>query len=476
MHARLVREVIAAGALVVALSVLWLHDPRFEGDSRALVRGARHAAGCIDDGIWTECGEEVVHFPLVQYLLTIPGLAADWSDERILRSFEVVNVAAMLGAGVVLVRTGRRLAARPGAWLMAAVALSSPLLAYGKSTFREPLTASILVLFAAAAVARVPRPLVATLAFAATINHETLAPFVLGVGLLAARGPDGGRLLPPWRATAAITAGIAAGVISNALFNVFRFGTIRNVPLLADEYRVPTNALRAELAAALWVSPNGGLLWFWMIPVVLLVVVASRGVAIAVRNPRDVAAWAPRVAPLGLAIAHSAGLASWWSPWGWYAWGPRLSLPLVAALALLALQADRLWLGRVIGSLLARPVLLVVTVAVSVVLALPHLGVAHDEEPYRGAFFTTVTEDCPDPVGTHIDGTQSEVYYYECQLLRRAWKHRPLVLLDRAGGALSVITFPVLVLSAALLLMVGWTPDLEKAGAYEPQSVTANPA
>jgi hypothetical protein len=440
--------------LWIALSVVWLSRYRVEGDSVALVRGLHHALGCIGSGQFVGCGPEVVHFPLIQYVVAAPAAVLGLPDPAILRWLALVNAVALVVAGCVLVNVGRRVAGWFGGWLMLATAVGSPLIVYGASTFRESLSAALLVLFISAVLVSARPWLIFTSALAVSINQETFPPFVLALGVLAAWRPGSptvGSVLRS-RSFRLILAGVAGGVLLNVAFNIFRFASALNNANLLDELEVPRASWRVVLAVSLWLSPNGGLLWFWFVPVAILGVTVVRAISQLTSRPGCWRSWGPRLV-LGLvAAAHTMGLASWWSPWGWYAWGPRLSIPLTAALALVALHLDRTWFESLGQRFPRRPSAIVGSIALVVLFALPHLAAAYDQEPYRLQFFATGDSRCPVVGATPVGDTTDVEYYYQCELIHRAWGRRPLVLVERGLAGFSPEVFPLAVLAVVTLL------------------------
>src|SRR5439155_604708 len=73
---------------------------------------------------------------------------------------------------------------------------------------------------------------------------------------------------------------------------------------------------------------------------------------------------------LGLVL----GLASWWTPFGWTSYGPRLSLPWLLPLVLLALVAYGEELGDLVRRLVTPRRNLIAVFALGLVLTLPHVG------------------------------------------------------------------------------------------------------
>jgi hypothetical protein len=126
--------------------------------------------------------------------------------------------------------------------------------------------------------------------------------------------------VPVLLAGAALSAGLTAG------FNFYRFGVFYNALYLNPILLVTDPGIRLSYFLGLWLSPAGGLLFFWP-SLVLLLVFALRRATLPV--------W-------GLVVflgAMTVGLSKWFAPFGWVAWGPRLLLPWLPAVLVLFLIA-----------------------------------------------------------------------------------------------------------------------------------------
>jgi hypothetical protein len=212
-----------------------------------------------------------------------------------------------------------------------------------------------------------------------------------------------------------IAIGTAAGVALNAGFNIVRFGTVRNTEYMRTELYAPNVRVFGRLFSAQWFAPNGGLAWFWPLAPLLVITIA-----IACSRRGGPMSWQRVAVPVvaALLIGQVALLATWWAPFGWYAWGPRLVLPLVpailvAACVLGARDATAGFARFLTGRWLMPGGLATIVVGLPQAVVVFH-GLAVSQ------FFSH-----PLCVGTGV--LVAPTRYYDC-LLRTAWSKRPWML------------------------------------------------
>ena len=247
--------------------------------------------------------------------------------------------------------------------------LSSPFLWYARTTAAEPLATGLLVCFVAATVLPAHPVVVGLAAVGAAWTKETSYPFVaaLGVlGLVLAARRTGIRIRPHliWG-----TIGLAVGILAASLFNVVRYGKVISPNFFESTLHTPGVARKLEYALGVLVSPSGGMFVFW--PAASVLVLAA--CVVAVRGRRDVDV-RPALVLLLVILGLTLGFASWWTPFGWSAIGPRLALPWGLPLVLLALVAYGDVLRHLVARLLASPWRLLGVFAVVLAFTLPNIG------------------------------------------------------------------------------------------------------
>ena len=422
---------LAALAVVTGLLgivVVWLARPERGGDTGPLQTGTEALARCLTAFDLVDCTGRgpIGPFPLLQHVPDLAGhaLGLSW-DERahLLAILSAVGlVAAVAAAWVVLRRTGLP----EWRWGFLLVAVSGPTLAYGNTTWGEMLGTGLLTLLVAAALLPARPALVGLAALGAGLTKETGYPFVvaLGVtGLLVARRRTA---VPIRRHLVLGAAGVLLAVIAGAGLNLLRFGTPRNAYYLDPGLRTETFERFLELGAGLFLAPNGGIVLFW--PLATLVVAALL-VAPAARALRGEETWRdtwPAGAIVAVVVGLTAGLAAWWAPFGWWAWGPRLSLPWVLPLVLLSIATFGSTLTPLVARVLARIPGLVAATLLVVVAAVPHVGLLWRPDTIGDFFFRAETAVCPG------GGPPPTPEYYGC-LREQMWTRHP-ILLDALGG------------------------------------------
>jgi hypothetical protein len=419
-----------------------LLHPRREGDTAAVVQGARAARSCIADGHFLGCSG-VFEFPLFQYLPAAALGAVGVSDAGILRVLAALSTVSFAAILLLAWRIVSRRADAGSAALVVAVLVAGPLLWYARSSFGEMLAAFLILLFVEAVLSRRSTAAVAGTFWLAGITKETALPFLLVLGAVALFGFGRETRLSVVRAQLTGAAvGTALVIVTTFGFNLFRFDSIRNKTNLQDLFRVPGLGRRSELAAGIWAAPNGGIIPFWPLAVLLgaaaLLWGLRRGVA------AGTARW-PAAALVVVAAILTAGFASWYSPFGWNAWGPRLMLPWLPVLLVLATvlyPRPARALAEWIGATTARTALTGVIVALA---ALPHLAALRSPDPLNRLFAPDRT--CPVPL---IVQQVPRDYFYHC-INHLAWAKTP-VWIDslRALGNGTGVAFTLLLILACV--------------------------
>jgi hypothetical protein len=461
MTARLrTAALVAALGSFVYLVVVWLARPFVGGDTPFVLDGTNAFLTCMSQHDYNACGftgklnywglmSPIGWWPLLQHVpdLISIGLGADGhaARTRVLATLSVAGVVATVGFGwLVLKRIGHA----AWFWGFLFIAMSAPIVAYGRQTAGEMLAMGLLVCLVAATVLQAPPALVGLAALGACLTKETSYPFVAALGLLGlvlARRRTGKPILHHalWG-----VAGMALAITAASLFNIVRFGSVLNTNYLDSQLQTPGVARTFDYVLAVFASPSGGLFFSWPAASVLVSVACLLPLLHA---PFRSGYTRPALVVIGAIAVLSVGFASWWTPFGWSGYGPRLQLPWIPPLVLLVLVAYGDALTALARRLLARAWRLLLVFAVVLACALPHVGYMWDFESL-GGYFRQEQPQCEAPWRSGIQT------WHRCQH-RLLWQHRPMPLYTLGGlGTLGGATTAVVValgLFGCLVLLRG---------------------
>jgi hypothetical protein len=449
--------VSVAGAFVF-LVCAWIAMPWVAGDTPFVLDGSNAFLTCLSHHDFSACGytgklnyaglmTPVGDWPLLQHVpdLISIGLGVDGhaARTRVLMLLSVVAVVvAVVLARVVLSRAG--LSAWFWAFMLAV--LSSPLIWYARTTFGEALATGLLVCLFVATVLPAHPVVVGLAAVGAAWTKETSYPFiaalgVLGLALSARR--TGARIRPHlvWGA-----AGLAVGILAASLFNVVRYGKVISPNFSESELHTPGVARKLEYAAGVLVSPSGGMFVFWPVASVLVLAACVLPFAFRSRSHVDLR---PALVLLAVILLLTLGFASWWTPFGWSAIGPRLALPWGLPLLLLALVAYGEVLGPPVARLLAPPWRLLIVFGVVLAFTLPNIGTMWRPNA-TGEFFRQQQPPCDAPWRGGVD------QWNDCQH-QQMWFDRPMPFyglhgVRTPGGAVTTALVALGLLGCLVLL------------------------
>ena len=424
-----IRAVALASLAGIVGAVVWaaVSRPPLHGDSNVLVHSAGEMVHCLRHRRFTHCDTLVVRhgstirtqpigpFALLQYIPAIALRAVRVSNESTLRILVALNAMSLVAILALARRTLNRLAPPLWAPLVTVVLLASPLLYYGRVAFGEELAAAMILAAVVAVLGDARSVVVATMVALACITKETNPPFVLALTALCVLARTSEKDPTRRRLLVSILAGTAIGIALSAGFNIFRYGTVGNWNYDRGALHAPNAGVVGRVFATEWLAPNAGLAWFWPLMPVLIFTIASVGL-----RRSGPLSWR-RVAGSAVAallVAQVALLATWFSPFGWYAWGPRLVLPLVPALLVAACVLGARDATRLIARFVTSRALLPATM-VAVVVGLPQALVV-----FHGV---AVSDFFSHPVCVHAGVMTARTRYYEC-LVRTAWSKRPWML------------------------------------------------
>jgi hypothetical protein len=444
------RNVLVATWACIALLVILviataIPRPSVRGDSASVVRGSQVVLDCIDHAHFTNCDvlarrldpvpnpKLVGPFPLLQYTIGIPLRQLGMNIESTVRGLITVNLFALVAILALAWGTLRRHTPKLWAPIGIVVLLASPLLWHARVAFGEELAAALILAVVAAAFGRTHPLVLGALVVAACITKETAPPFVAALAVICVlAGPAAEATV---RRVQLKTIGIATviGIALNAGFNIFRYGTFRNTNYTRDALSTTDPSIVSMQFVSQWFSPNGGLVFYWPLAPILVLTLAI----VAFRKGEP--GWR-RLAVPALAVlmfGQMLSLAIWFSPFGWYSFGPRLILPfmpaIIVASCVLAAPVATDGLARFLRSIWLWPAAIA-----TILVGLPQAIVLFHAQIVPEFFAQPLCTDAP------IIGAAAR--YYKCQNAT-AWTKKPWFLqlamhgLDSWRGWLAAIAF-----------------------------------
>jgi hypothetical protein len=430
-RAWLIAAVLAAFVLVVDLWVAARH-PYNSTDTTHLVVGAQRAVDCLRHHVFVHCdgwadprdvptgvATHVGPWPLLQYIPAVVLDALGVSQTATVQMLVITNALALWALFLMAYVTVRRFAP---AWvpIVFVALLASPLLWYGTTSFGEEIGAAIVVGVVAAILMGARPVLVGTLVAFASMTKETNFIFVaaLAVVCVVAQTESRREKTGSRRLLGAVIAGVLIGVLANTAFNVFRFGSVRNVAYLHSYERAPNAVVAVKSFAALWVAPNGGVTWFWPCSLAVIGLSGAGSIWTLRRSGRSWNAVVP-AAVAGVLIVNVAAVSTWYSPFGWVAWGPRLLLTILPATVLMAAAFAGARATDVLQRILAGRLFWPVA-STTILSGVPEVGVLF-ERRVTTLFFAS-NSHC-----VNASVTASVSRYYRC-FDYSAWQKRPFLL------------------------------------------------
>jgi hypothetical protein len=425
------------------------------GDTPFVLDGSNALLNCLSDHDYNACGytgklnywglmSPMGDWPLLQHVPDLIAIGFGASSHAVrTRVLELLNVAGVV-ASVVVARVVFARVGRPALfWAFLFVLLSSPILWYARTTSGEVLAAGLLVCLAGAVVLPARPAVVGIAALGACLTKETSYPFVAALGILGlvlARRRTG---RPIRNQLVAGAAGIGIAIVAASLFNIVRFGSVLNKNYLDPKLHTPGVARKVEYAAGVFASPSGGIFVFW--PTAAVLVLAACLVPFVGRR-RDAR---PAIVLAVVVLALTVGFASWWTPFGWFGYGPRLMLPWLLPLVLIGLVAYGEELVLLLRRVLAPTWRVVAVLVCALAFTLPSIGQMWRPGGISG-FFLQEQPTCGFP---WLVGATS---WNACQH-RQMWLERPMPLYALHGvktpAGLATAVAVALGLSGCLLLL-----------------------
>lgn len=412
--------------LVLAIYLIRAFFLRFilQGDSAELIRGSNVFYNCWVNNLTFNCpGAD--QFPWLQRIFILPMMLFTKDGHNIGRFLAGISFISFLGIFFVAARAFAN--RRHSFLLFTLVMISSPFLYYSRTTFGESLATFACLIFTYVCIKRMTSGFLFASFVFASLSKEIMVPFLVVIFVSCYftwkdyfSFKD--FLKQIFASKMAVFSIFSATVVSVALTfmqNLSRYGVIDNVAYGAEAYKYSSLKTYFSFFAGLWFAPNSGILFFWFSAFVLMlssVVLISRNV---LRTPFSMI---PAVSALFLNFVANAGLAKWWAPFGWIAWGPRLSLTFLAVGIFILVFFYGEQLLDVLRKIRNGRIILV---SVFLFFSMSQFAVLKHTETFASMIVEPIPPDCPKMAIIE----ESKEYYYRCMELRM-WKPRHFVIFE----------------------------------------------
>lgn len=410
--------------------------PILSGDTVALSQSARALVACLENGQFKGCAG-TNQFGLPQH---IPAMFLAWKgldDTSIVFILSCLNVLAL---GILARIIYKSVVISPIAKVLIAITLIvGPIIAYGPYSFGEAISTLAYVGLVVAIFEKKYYRLVFFMVLAVTSRETAFVSIALLTGSILVF--DSTRSRQELRQMfLAVYGSMLLGIVCLFSFNIWKFNTWKNLPHMDPVLRTPGLKLKIESAIGIFLSPNGGLVPYWFLGAVAALGIPLWGLMNRRLNPRKRFGFLLLISGF---LAQVAILSSWYAPYGWVAWGPRLIVPTTAMGATICLVI--ISQGEEVLRNFGRFKLLRLPIGVLGIVALiPTVGFL--ENPTRTMSWFAGGNDvvCPTPAIIQLD----QAYYFKC-LIHGSWKMNPSLWYQGLSSfsGLNAILFLVCVLS-----------------------------
>ena len=257
--------------------------PWVGGDTPFVLDGSNALLTCLSHHDFNACGytgklnhwglmTPIGYWPLLQHIPDVISIELGaTSHPARTRVLTLLSVAGVVGSVALAWLVLSRVRQAAWFWGFVFVVLSSPFIAYARTTVGEALAAGLLVCLVAATVLQAPPWLVAPRSVRCVRDEGNVLPVrrrAWSIGTRARATPD--RPADPSLKSSAASPGTAIAFLLASLLNIVRFGSVQNTNYLDSHFRTPGIGRMLEYAVALLVSPSGGIFVFWLSASVLV--------------------------------------------------------------------------------------------------------------------------------------------------------------------------------------------------------------
>ena len=408
------RQMVWVIGAALSASLAWplaVAFPINGGDALWVAQSSRALVQCARDQVWNSC-PGTYQFGWLQH---IPGIVLAWKgmdDNSIVTVLTLINLMAF---GWLVMKITRLRSSSPSIRaLLLMIVLIGPLYAFSVYSFSEMLMTCLIVglVFNLLERRSLIQLFVVTLLISSSRETSILMIAPVALAVLVSQGD---MIRQEMKRILCLMSASALGLASVLWFNYWKYGSLSNDHYTDPIRRVPGTVLKAKNFLAVWVSPSGGVLPFWVIGG--LVAIGLPFVAV-LRWKKD-----KRLAIVGAllltALVLQTGLLSaWYAPFGWVTWGPRLIMPAVGAVAIAAVLLMPTLVRDVVTWLRYRLIMVGVLTIAIFLSGVSNLGFILNRAATLNWFTPPLPPLCPVTANVEIDRN----FYFDCALDFAPWQ------------------------------------------------------
>jgi len=410
--------------------------PILSGDTVALSQSARSLVSCFENGQFRGCAG-TNQFGLPQH---IPAMFLAWKgldDTSIVFVLSCLNVLALVALARMIYKSAAiSVITRT---FIGITLFIGPIIAYGPYSFGEAISTLAYVGLVIAILEKRYLRLIFFMVLAVTSRETAFVSIaLLTAALLFFDSKKSRREIREM--TSVIYGSMLLGIVFLFSFNIWKFNTWKNLPHMDPVLRTPGLKLKIESAIGIFLSPNGGLVPYWFLGAVAALGIPLWGLMNRRLNTRKRFGFLLLISGF---LAQVAILSSWYAPYGWVAWGPRLIVPTTAMGATICLVI--IFQDEEVLRNFGRFKLLYFPIGVlGIVTLVPTVGFLQNPTRTMSWFAGGNDPVCPTPAIIQLD----QAYYFKC-LIHGSWKMNPSLWYQGLSSftGLNVILFLICVLS-----------------------------
>jgi len=408
-------------------SFIFNYHPYIEGDTKVLAESSYKIYHCLQNHQFNYC-PGIAHFPLLQHIISLPFYLINPSLVNNLNSLTFINLFSFCLSSLILFRFLQKNTSLKIALLGLLIFLTGFNLYYAYSSFNESFSSLLILIFLVVNLETKPHWFrIFFLTISAGLSKEIIWPILLLISTTAqlVKGTSFKKYL---QSINPVIIGTIVSVLCTGAFNLYRYQTLTNSLLLNPILMVDNLHDYISFFFGLFFSTSGGLLFFW--PSLFVLIIFS-----LVSTVRKTPLFFLNLLVLSVLIIQNAGLAKWFAPFGWIAWGPRLTLPILPSILLLFLLINHKKINLIIQNIYSSKLLTTFTFLFFLITGISNYAMLFFPQQSLNQLFA------PSPNFPHPAVIQQDKIYYYRAVNELIWKKNQILPKNIIGiTKLNIIT------------------------------------